>query len=244
MYEMKQLLQNRYQVTFDREPQTLASALRMRAVHFGAGDGDEFDSISTHAVITDQQTGQDVCTFRFLHLKTGAEILRSYAAQYYDLQKMVEFPDPIMEIGRFCIDLEHVDPNVLRIAWAAITRYVDANEIGFLCGCSSFEGNDFTSYRQAFALLKHRHLAPKKWQPLTKSSDVIAFAQDDTIQAPDIRQANKQMPSLLRTYLSMGGWVSDHAVIDRALSTIHVFTGVEINTIPDARKRLLRANVA
>ena len=49
------------------------------------------------------------------------------------------------------------------------------------------------------------------------------------------------MPPLLRTYLMMGGWVSDHAVMDRQLGTMHVFTGVEIKAIPPARARALRA---
>ena len=44
----------------------------------------------------------------------------------------------------------------------------------------------------------------------------------------------------LRTYLSMGGWVSDHAVIDASLNTLLVFTALEINAIPPARARLLR----
>ena len=49
------------------------------------------------------------------------------------------------------------------------------------------------------------------------------------------------MPPLLRTYLLMGGWVSDHAVYDRDLNTMHVFTGLEIGAIPESRKRALRA---
>ena len=36
------------------------------------------------------------------------------------------------------------------------------------------------------------------------------------------------MPPLLRSYLALGGWVSDHAVVDPGLQTMHVFTGVEI----------------
>ena len=48
------------------------------------------------------------------------------------------------------------------------------------------------------------------------------------------------MPPLLRTYLLMGGWVSDHAVVDRDLNTLHVFTALEIRAIPPARARLLR----
>ena len=52
------------------------------------------------------------------------------------------------------------------------------------------------------------------------------------------------MPPLLRSYLAMGGRVSDHAVIDRQLNTLHVFTGLETAAIPEARKRLLRAVAA
>ena len=48
------------------------------------------------------------------------------------------------------------------------------------------------------------------------------------------------MPPLLRSYLTMGGWVSDHAVVDRDLNTLHVFTGLEISAIPPARARALR----
>jgi putative hemolysin len=48
-----------------------------------------------------------------------------------------------------------------------------------------------------------------------------------------------KMPPLLRAYLLMGGWVSDHAVIDKKLNTIHVFTGLEVSKIPNAKKRFL-----
>jgi hypothetical protein len=37
--------------------------------------------------------------------------------------------------------------------------------------------------------------------------------------------------------------VSDHAVIDRDLETMHVFTAVDINAKHQARKRLLRSLV-
>jgi len=37
------------------------------------------------------------------------------------------------------------------------------------------------------------------------------------------------------------GWVSDHMVVDHAMGTLHVFTGVELDSIPEARKRRLRA---
>jgi L-ornithine Nalpha-acyltransferase len=68
----------------------------------------------------------------------------------------------------------------------------------------------------------------------------VAYAHDLAGDTPDLAAAMAQMPPLLRTYLAMGGWVSDHAVLDRDLDTLHVFTAVEIAAIPPARARALR----
>ena len=57
----------------------------------------------------------------------------------------------------------------------------------------------------------------------------------------DRRAALAGLPPLLRTYLGMGGWDSDHAVIDRELDTLHVFTCVEVDRVPSARAASLRA---
>ncbi|MGY6696499.1 MAG: hypothetical protein ACXIUW_10820 [Roseinatronobacter sp.] len=48
------------------------------------------------------------------------------------------------------------------------------------------------------------------------------------------------MPELLRMYLAMGGWVTDHAVCDNDLDTLHVFTAVDVRAIPPARMRVLK----
>jgi L-ornithine Nalpha-acyltransferase len=94
-------------------------------------------------------------------------------------------------------------------------------------------------YRDAFAMLKERHLAPGRWRPRVKAPDVFRFARR-LRRKPDARRAMLTMPPLLRSYLAMGGWVSDHAVVDRDLNTLHVFTGLEIRAIPEARARRLR----
>ena len=147
----------------------------------------------------------------------------------------------MVEMGRFCIDPQVKDPDILRVAWAAMTRYVDENTVEMLFGCSSFTGTDADTYADAFAMLKDRHLAPRRWLPRVKAPSVIRFAQKLRKRKPDVRAAMAKMPPLLRTYLLMGAWVSDHAVVDSHMNTLHVFTGLEINAIPPARKRLLRA---
>jgi hypothetical protein len=84
-----------------------------------------------------------------------------------------------------------------------------------------------------------RHLAPRRWLPRVKAPSVFRFGKLSRGK-PDLKRATAEMPPLLRTYLMMGGWVSDHAVIDRDLGTLHVFTGLEISAVPAGRARILR----
>ena len=147
----------------------------------------------------------------------------------------------MVEMGRFCIDPEVRDADVLRVAWGAMTQYVDSEGLELLFGCSSFKGTEAERYMDAFALLHERHLAPSRWLPRVKAPRVILFGKRIRLKKPNLKRAMKGMPPLLRTYLVMGGWVSDHAVVDNDLNTLHVFTGLEISAIPSARKRLLRA---
>ncbi|MEM1161826.1 MAG: GNAT family N-acyltransferase [Pseudomonadota bacterium] len=203
-------------------------------------DHDEFDPICRHMMVEDTRSGQLVCCFRMLPLESGAEIGKSYSAKYYDLQSLASFKGKLMEMGRFVIHPAWKDPAILRVAWSAMTRFVDDEQVEMLFGCSSFEGVDSDDYADAFALLKEKHLAPNRWLPRVKAPKVFRFASLLRLRRPNMKLALGRMPPLLRTYLVMGGWVSDHAVIDNELNTLHVFTGVEIARVPSGRARLLR----
>ncbi|HKL45402.1 MAG TPA: GNAT family N-acyltransferase [Roseovarius sp.] len=224
-----------------RAAQELRGAAFLRAAPPGTLDRDTFDDICTHFLIEDVNSGQLVCCFRLLPLPGGAEIGRSYSAQFYELSALSSFDGPMVELGRFCIRPGLKDPDILRVAWGAMTRFVDARGIEMLFGCSSFQGADAQAHLDAFTMLAHRHIAPRRWLPRVKAPAVFRFSQKLGRRSPDAKQAMLRMPPLLRSYLVMGGWVSDHAVVDRQLDTLHVFTGLEIAAIPPARKRLLRA---
>ncbi|RMC37770.1 GNAT family N-acetyltransferase [Paracoccus alkanivorans] len=248
---MLPLRKGRYQARLADTSEDIRAAQRLRWLCFvarnGTGedddqvDSDRLDAECHHMLVEDVTTGQLLCCFRFLPLSGGSEIARSYSAQFYNLAALESFDGPMVEMGRFCIHPEARDPNILRIAWAAMTRFVDEAGIEMLFGCSSFVGTEPEEHAEAFAMLKEHHLAPRRWLPRVKAPKVFRFARALRLRKPNPKQAMAAMPPLLRSYLAMGGWVSDHAVVDPALRTMHVFTGVEIRAIPAARKRLLRA---
>ncbi|MBY5973528.1 GNAT family N-acetyltransferase [Ferrimonas balearica] len=241
---MLSLKKGRYAARLAETPADIRAAQRLRALTFlgdaDRPDADDFDSICAHILVEDTRNGTLVCCFRMLPLAAGREIGRSYSAQYYELSSLESFEGPMVEMGRFCIHPDYRDPDILRVAWGAMTAYVDRNGVEMLFGCSSFKGTDAEAYLDAFAMLKEKHLAPKRFLPRVKAPKVFRFAQK-LRRKPDAKRAMLGMPPLLRTYLLMGGWVSDHAVVDPKMNTLHVFTGLEIKAIPPARKRLLRA---
>jgi putative hemolysin len=234
----------RYRWRYASSPEDLAAARALRTRAFRGEDADldadAYDDICTHVLVEETASGDLVCCFRFLPLAHGGEIGRSYSAQYYELSALAAYPGRMVELGRFCIAPGRGDPDILRVAWGAMTRFVDETGVEMLFGCSSFHGTDAQAYADAFAMLKERHLAPTRWLPKVKAPDVFRFALR-LRRKPDARRAMLTMPPLLRSYLAMGGWVSDHAVVDRDLNTLHVFTGLEIGAIPPARARALRA---
>jgi putative hemolysin len=244
---MLTLRKGRYAVRLAATPQDLASAQSLRALVFRNGhnvpvsDADAFDSQCRHVLVEETASGTLVAYFRLLLLSGGDQIGQSYSAQFYGLSALRQYPGRMVEMGRFCLHPDWHDPDILRIAWAALTRFVADQNVGMLFGCSSFRSTDATAYSDVFATLRKHHLAPERWMPEVKAPQVICFARHPQRPSSDPRRALLAVPPLLRTYLAMGGWVSDHAVVDRDLGTLHVFTGLEVQAIPSTRARLLRA---
>lgn len=220
----------------------IAEALALRKLCFRKGlqdDADPFDTGCLHLLLRDLPSQTVVCCFRLLILPAN-QISTSYAAQFYNLTGLQSYGAPVMELGRFALHPDWHHPDILRLGWAAMTRIVDALGVGLLFGCASFAGAQMAPHAAALRWLAARHLAPPSLRPLQKTRDAIPYAETLAPQRPDLAQAMAQMPPLLRTYLAMGGWVSDHAVLDPDLDTLHVFTAVEIAAIPAARARALR----
>ncbi|SDX02782.1 GNAT family N-acetyltransferase [Litoreibacter albidus] len=244
---MPLLSKGRYVARFADGPEDVAAAQRLRALAFHGADAppdhDSFDDSCLHVLVEDTARGALVCAYRLLALDSGGAIEQSYSAQHYGLSRLACYDGKMLEVGRFCIHPDHSDPDILRVAWGALTAYVDAASVQMLFGCSSFKGTSGEAYLDAFALLKARHLAPPHWLPRVKAASIFPYADRLELHRPDMKTAMQSMPPLLRTYLAMGGWVSDHAVIDEEMNTLHVFTGLEITAIPPARKKLLRAVV-
>lgn len=220
----------------------LAPALALRAQAFrgraDADDEDPFDHAAHHLLIEETETGAIVACARVTDFTSGREIAASYCAQHYDLAGLARLDAPSMEIGRLCAHPDLRDPDPLRLAWMRLAGRAATRKAAMLFGCSSFRGADPNVYAEAFALLARFHLAPRRWRPRVKAPRTIPFASVLRPHRPEGTTALRVMPPLLRTYLSLGGRVSDHAVVDADLGTMHVFTGLELGATRGDRRVL------
>lgn len=213
--------------------------LRHLCFRGGAGrDADSFDDRCRHLLVEEAATGRLMASFRVLAIADAEALLTCYSAQFYGLEPLQGLPFPAVEMGRFCVAPGRGDPDILRLAWAAMTRLVDDGGFGLMIGCTSFHGADPARHAASLAALVP-HVAPPGLRPAIRATESVALA---SLPPPaDPRAALAGLPPILRTYLGMGGRVSDHAVIDRDLDTLHVFTLVEVAQVPPARARALRA---
>lgn len=210
-------------------------ALRARAFRGGAEDRDDFDADSLHLWVG-PEAGPVQATLRLRRHADAGALLGGYAARFYDLAAMAGAGGEVLELGRLCTEPGAGSPDLLRLLWAGVARLALATGAARLIGCTSFHTIDAAALDPAWALLAARHQGPAALTPGRKAAEIRPF---EALRAPPDPAAAARLPGLLRAYLSMGGWVSDHAVIDRDLGTCHVFTCVEIATMPEARRRLL-----
>lgn len=202
----------------------------------GAGtktDQDRFDPLSLHLMVEDAVSDAALLATTRLRLLSGqAAYTGSYTGQFYDLRPLARAFPQGLEIGRLC-SLAALPSNadVLRVLLAGITRLALTGQAQLLFGCASFHGADVARHALALAWLGARHVGPEGLRPPQRSAQVVRLDDLGPAQADGARG----VPPLLRLYLGMGGWVSDHAVIDRELDTLHVLVAVPVAAIPPAR---------
>ncbi|SDZ13995.1 ornithine-acyl[acyl carrier protein] N-acyltransferase [Jannaschia faecimaris] len=193
--------------------------LRARTFRGGRDDVDRFDAHARHLLIED---GTLPVACARLTVQDAAGMAAGYTAQHYDLTAFAACFPRALEVGRICLAPGSRDAEAGRLLLAMLARVVMAEDVAVLYGCSSFPSCGTGMARLA------RHKAPETWGPGPKAANRTPLPM---ISGP--------LPPLLRSYLSLGAAVSDHAVVDDDLNTLHVFTALPIAAIPPARARLL-----
>jgi putative hemolysin len=198
-------------------------------------DFDDFDEVCDHLLVLDRRRGDGpesiVGTYRLLR-RSAAQMGRFYSSAEYDIQKMIDYPGEVLELGRSCIAKDARNTATMQMLWRGIALYANHYDIRAMFGCPSFPGTDPSQHAQAMSYLYHHHLAPPdiRVRALAHRYVKMDMLERDSY---DARKAMARVPPLIKGYLRLGGFVGDGAVIDAQFNTTDVFVIVKTELVTE-----------
>lgn len=182
---------------------------------------DRFDPYFDHLLLTDRTRDQVVGVYRVMRSDQARAAGGFYSASEYDLSPLETSGRKLLELGRSCLHADYRGGAALYHLWSGLAAYIAEHHVEVLFGVASFHGTDPTEIAAPLSLLHHRHLAPRELR-VTARPD--AFQAMDLIAEQDLdrRAAMLQVPSLIKAYLRLGGFVGQGAYIDHGFNTTDV----------------------
>ncbi len=229
-----------FQVRLARDERDILAAQRLRYRVFVeelGGDGplvdhasrlerDEFDAVSDHLLLIDESRAERphdhvVGVYRLLTGEKAAAFGRFYCDGEYDLSPLRRSGRRLLELGRSCVDPDCRGGPGMFLLWNGLADYVLDHRIEVLFGVASFHGTDTLALRAPLSWLYHHHLAPEalRVRALPGNHQPMDLVPRERL---DRRNAMVAMPTLIKAYLRLGGYVGDGAFVDRAFNTTDV----------------------
>lgn len=198
---------------------------------------DRFDPFFDHLILTDNRSEQVVGVYRVMRQDQAEAAGSFYSASEYDLSPLIKSGRKLLELGRSCLHRDYRGGAAMFHLWSALSDYVAQHKIEVLFGVASFHGRDVKSLAAPLSLLHHRHLAPETLRVKARdcnyqSMDLIA---EENLNA---RDAMLKVPSLIKAYLRLGGFVGEGAFVDHAFNTTDVCLILDTDKMNQRQARL------
>jgi len=189
-------------------------------------DFDAFDDVCDHLLVLDRRRGEGpesiMGTYRLIRRTAAAKVGQFYSSAEYDIQKVLDYPGEVLELGRSCIAKEMRNTATMQMLWRGIAVYAYHYNVKVMFGCATLAGTDPSQHAAAMSYLYHNYLAPPEIRVRALESRYVKM---DVLNVGtyDPQKAQAQVPPLIRGYLRLGGSVGDGAVIDSEFNTTDVF---------------------
>ena len=188
---------------------------------------DEFDPYFDHLVLLSLDPAiadpldRVVGVYRLMRDAAARAGRGFYGAGEYDLGPIESSGRESVELGRSCVAREHRGGPAMHLLWNGLASYVLERRIELLFGVASFHGTDPDPLAEALSFLHHEHLAPPDLRVRARPEHYLDMNRMPR-EAVDPARALQAIPSLIKAYLRLGGFVGDGAFVDRAFNTIDV----------------------
>jgi len=209
--------------------------------HAARLEADRFDPFFDHLMLMDHGRQGNPCVgvYRLMRTAQAREAGQFYSDDEYDLSRLRASGRQLLELGRSCLHPEYRGGSAMMHLWTGLAGYVEAHGIELMFGVASFHGTEIAPLAAPLSFLHHRHLAPR---PIRVRAHAQGHQRMDLIAERDLDRAaaSRAIPSLIKGYLRMGGFVGEGAYIDRSFNTTDICLVMDVANIPPRQRDLYR----
>lgn len=206
--ELREVQRLRYKVFIE--------ALGLAALANDEGlDRDEFDEHCDHLIVRESVTLKVVGTYRVLGAAKARYVGRFYAENEFDLGRLNNLRNRMVEAGRACIHPEYRGGSVIMLLWSGLAEYMRRERCDYLVGCASMSladgGHNAIAVYQALAA---RHAAPPEYR-VTPHLPFPIHSLEPAQSA--------QVPPLIKGYMRSGAWLCGEPAWDPDFESADMF---------------------
>ena len=193
---------------------------------------DAFDPFVQHLCLVDlarEQAGRDdyvVGVYRLIDENSAEAIGGFYSQSEFNIEKVLGAKGRKLELGRSCIDADYRGGAAMAMLWSALGQYVKEKHIDIMFGAASFPGTEIAPKAQSLSLLNASYLAPETLRATVLAEHGVAMNIVPQMRISKV-EAMRDMPSLIKAYLRLGGSIGDGAYVDHQFNTVDVFVLME-----------------
>lgn len=209
--------------------------------HAARLEADRFDPYFDHLMLLDHGRDGNPCVgvYRLMRESQAREAGQFYCDDEYDLDCLRASGRQLLELGRSCLHPDYRGGTAMMHLWTGLAGYVEAHGIELMFGVASFHGTEIAPLAAPLSFLHHRHLAPA---PIRVRAHACGYQRMDLISPRDLDRAaaSRAIPSLIKGYLRMGGFVGAGAFVDRPFNTTDICLVMDVANIPARQRDLYR----
>lgn len=195
---------------------------------------DAFDAHAQQLILLDHARDHDDQVVGVYRLMDNAAAVRAgqfYTENEYDLSPLKATGRPLLELGRSCVHPDYRGGVGLLLLWKALAHEVEKRGVEILFGTASFYGTDLDALSLPLSLLARDHMAPDHLRVHAKT-----YQRMDLTDQIDRVVAMKNIPSLIKAYLRLGGVVGDGAFVDHQFNTTDVCLILDTATMNERQR--------
>jgi len=228
-HELKEAQRVRYEV-FCEELSARKSIDRDKRL-----EQEKHDLICDHLLVLENSGLDDskiVGTQRFLVKQASDGHLGFRSQSEFDLEGLAA-KHPVkkfMELGRSCILKPYRSKRTIELMWHGTWAYAVQKRIDVMTGCASFYASDVTEISEQLGFLSTLSSKREEWKIRPTQKNAIEISQFEKRDI-DAKQAIRGLPPLIKGYLRLGAYFSEHAVVDEEFGTIDVAVILPVENI-------------